>query len=413
MKSLKNRYHWVLFIACCLLATSSIGICINSVGIFYTPVSEFLGVGRGTFAFHTTLSSLAIGFCAPVIARMMRRYSAKLIAVGGVVLTVLATALMALSKDIIMFYALGLMRGIGCSAFAGAPLTIIIGNWFEKRNGFAIGFMFCFGGIGGATFNAVFSRLIENIGWQYTYLVMAATMLVLSLPAAFLIYYSPEELGLLPYGRKEEQKPNEKGSKREVVVPKPVSLRSSVFVFVGIFALLATSISGVGQHFPGFSETLGFDMSFGATMLSVAMIGNIVFKLIIGVLSDKFGPILACSTMIIINITALTLLTFANNGVSQIYMLISAFIYGTVYAVGAVGVSLVTRYIFGPERYAYVYGYVSMLVSVGSAFSLTIIGFVYDFFGTYKVATIACIVFGFINISLLQIIKRKKAKQSY
>ncbi|MCF2653084.1 hypothetical protein [Anaeromassilibacillus senegalensis] len=43
----KTIRHWLTVIACCGLAASSIGICTNAMGVFYTPVSEALGVGRG------------------------------------------------------------------------------------------------------------------------------------------------------------------------------------------------------------------------------------------------------------------------------------------------------------------------------------------------------------------------------
>ena len=48
----KNRSikHLIVLIVCCGLAASSIGVCVNSAGVFYTPVSESLGIMRGTFS---------------------------------------------------------------------------------------------------------------------------------------------------------------------------------------------------------------------------------------------------------------------------------------------------------------------------------------------------------------------------
>ena len=45
-----NIKPWLVLVVCCGLAASSIGISINSSGVFYTPVSEDLGIMRGTFS---------------------------------------------------------------------------------------------------------------------------------------------------------------------------------------------------------------------------------------------------------------------------------------------------------------------------------------------------------------------------
>lgn len=49
------KKHWSVLICCCGLAAASIGISINSSGVFYTPVSKSLHMLRGTFSMHMTL----------------------------------------------------------------------------------------------------------------------------------------------------------------------------------------------------------------------------------------------------------------------------------------------------------------------------------------------------------------------
>ena len=55
---MENKKHWIVLAVCCGLAASSIGVSINSSGVFYTPVSESLGIMRGTFSMHMTIFSL-------------------------------------------------------------------------------------------------------------------------------------------------------------------------------------------------------------------------------------------------------------------------------------------------------------------------------------------------------------------
>jgi len=65
-KNSKVSKHWKVLLVLCGLSASSVGICINSVGVFYAPVSESLEVLRGTFAVHATISSIDCGSYCPV-----------------------------------------------------------------------------------------------------------------------------------------------------------------------------------------------------------------------------------------------------------------------------------------------------------------------------------------------------------
>lgn len=405
MSKIRKNYHWVIMICCCLFISSSIGLCANATGIFYTPVSNALNVGRGTFALHTTLSGIAAGIFSPFIVRLFRRFNAKILTTIGVILTSITTMLMAFSFDVTHFYILGIVRGISYSLFSMVPVNLLLNNWFEKKQGLVLGIVFSFSGIGGAIFNSVLSRTIESMGWEKTYLIVAALVLVLTLPASLLVVYTPDKMKLLPYGRVAPGNPKEYSShlltaKRSIFTP--------LFFIVCAFVLFGTFITGMGQFLPSFAEEIGASLSFGATMLSFAMIGNIIFKFVIGVLSDKFGPIIASSIIIGMNSIALAIMAFTKPTGEAYYLLAASLLYGTIYSIGAVGIPLVTRFAFGAENYGIAYGYISMIMNLGGAISFTIIGFTYDMFLTYKFAMIGCMVLGIINIVLLQIIRIRK-----
>lgn len=60
----------------CCLAASSIGLCTNAIGVFYTPVSKSLHVLKGTFAMHATLS-IDNGFDIIKMSKLIRKYNYK------------------------------------------------------------------------------------------------------------------------------------------------------------------------------------------------------------------------------------------------------------------------------------------------------------------------------------------------
>ena len=182
-------------------------------------------------------------------------------------------------------------------------------------------------------------------------------------------------------------------------------------VFLCLMTIMHTSVTAIAQHFPGMGEWMGYEASVGAVMVSAGMIGNIVTKLLIGTLSDRFGPFRASISMILINAAALAGLLLFRGAASWVIIGI-CFLYGSVYSVGAVGIPLLTRTLFGTENYASAYAVVSVFTCVGSALALTIVGLVYDLTGGYTAALAGGIGIDLINLVILLILMGMHRKRT-
>ena len=396
--------HWATLAACCGIAASSIGMLTNSAGVFYSPVAAALGVGRGAFALHTSLCTLLAGFLSPVAARLMKKFPIRLLLTIGILFSCGSTALMSVTHSIWGFYVLGLAKGIGFAFCTLMPITTIIGNWFEARRGMATGIALAFSGLGGAIFSPMLTSLIQSVGWEKAYLLSAVIYVVLALPGLLTLHYTPEEIGLAPYGGRPRPLRQESG-KAGKTAPK-VNVIGPALWFLCFLTLFNTAITGIAQHFPGISESWGMASQVGAAMISAGMVGNIVSKLLIGVLSDKIGPFAACRTMMCTNLAALTILLLVAPRASAV-ALAAAFFYGAVYSVSATGLPLLTRRLFG-ENYASAFSVVTLFTNTGSAFSLTIVGLIYDLTGGYTLALIGGILLDCANLVLLSLLSRRE-----
>lgn len=136
-------------------------------------------------------------------------------------------------------------------------------------------------------------------------------------------------------------------------------------------------------------------------MMSLSMVGNILTKLLIGILSDKIGPVKACITMIGLNTGALLLCLYGSTVRSEVILYAAALLYGSVYSVGAVGFSLLSRRFFGPANYSKAYSVVGLLTTTGSAISMPLIGYLYDFTGSYLPMFWIALGFHGVNLVLL------------
>ncbi len=408
--------HWLMLAACCGLAAGSIGLCFNCSGIFFTSVAKDLGVGQGAVALSLTLMNLMTGLLSPVVVTLMRKVPLRLLLIGGVLLAVGATLLMAGMQHILVFYVLSLLRGLGACMFSNAALSVLLNNWFQERNGFAVGLAFCFSGVGGTFFNPLLKACMESMGWRTAYLVMAALIAAVSLPGALFVRLRPEEKGLVAYGASDSPEASAvaasasaaSGAQSAGAAATGNSILLSILL--AAVAFLACYVTGFGQHLPGFGESIHMVGTASAMLVSASMVGNIVFKLLLGVLSDKIGAIRACMLLFATNLLSLFGMFFLPGDGVLMPMLIP-FLYGTCFAITSVGMPLVARAATTPEQYDHTVGIMSMMTNFGGAVSLTAIGALYDWTGSYGSAIGMCAGVSGACLGLLGVIAVKARKE--
>lgn len=382
----------------CCLAASSIGLCTNAIGVFYTPVSKSLHVLKGTFAMHATLSTLTTALTSLKMSKIIKKYNYKKILLIGSLLSSISTWMMSYSQSVYLFYILGILRGIGVGIGGMVPITVIITNWFDEKYGLATGLALSFSGLAGAIFSPLLSSWIISYGWQMTYRLMAICIFILVFPVLIVPWkINPQEENLLPYGY-QERKDTIK------IQDKKISLITISFLCMCLFTLLHTSITGISQYLSGIALSIHLSATSGAILMSLAMIGNISTKLLIGFLSDLLNPIKAVIIMILTNCLSLLLLFLGVIHQEIMLLYIGSFMFGSIYSVGAVGIPMLTRYFFGNENYARTYSFIGFLTNVGSASSLTLMGYLYDFTQSYQMVFIIALCFHLINLILLVVI---------
>lgn len=381
----RTNKHWLIVLIACGMAGSSLGINMNVMGVFFQPVAEDLGILTGSFAFHSTLAAFSLSFISLFIPRILEHISFKKMILFGSIMASLSSIAMAFTTQVWLFYILGTLRGIGSGLFAIIPYTILINQWFDKKNGLMLSVVSSFAGVVGVVMSPVFTWTINQFGWEMSFIFVGVFLAVFSLPAAFIKYeLNPKDEGLLPYGSEEDIDSEEvTDAETNSLSKKQVSYASLPFIVLSLVAILFTYSSGLIQNLPGYATTIALGSTFGATMLSAAMLGNIVFKIFLGTIEEKIGP--ANTVLISMGLTliaVLSIMSFRN----PIVLLVASFIFGAMFYVPAVGLAVMTNYFFGKESSNRVYPTLSFLAGVGGSVSMSLVGFVYDFTGSYMPA---------------------------
>lgn len=376
---LKENKHWVIVGIASLMHMGSLGLVSNTIGVYYTPVSEDLGILTGTFSMNATMTMLFSAFGSLLAPRLLERFGWKRTIGFGALLSALGIIGMGFTRSVLIFNILGAIRGLGLAFSSMVPVAALISNWFERMNGIVLSIASASGGVISVILSPVLQRLIQNIGWEKTFVVNGLLILIFFIPAIFIPYeFKPESEGLLPYGAKKTKKKIDP----KVVLQEPVRTKDYMgitFIALLIVTFLQTFAVGLVQHLPAYSMSVGATPEVASFTLSAAMFGSVTTKLIIGYLSDRIGVVKSMLIFGTINIFALVLL---GNWGGNTGLVGSSLIYGTAYF-GGVAHVLMTSEMYGARIGSYVNAPIVFVASIAGAMGNVLIGYFYDFTGSY------------------------------
>lgn len=402
----KSRLHFghKLVFALVLTSFGPLSLGLSCAGIFYTAVSEHLGVGTGTLSYYTSILWVASLIALPLLGRVLTRLDARICVGGAVALAALDFVWLSIMQQLWQFYAAAAVMGISVTMLLFLAPSTLINRWFAKRAGFFLGIVMAFTGVGGVVWSAVGGVLIQEVGWSATYLVFAALTLATLPTAVLFVSDSPEKKGMLPWGAEPvelaeanvqvaakaiapvtpstasahaPQAPTEQGMSASAAFRTPTFILLVVMCFslnfnMYVYFMIPSYVSGqeIGTLMP----------LLGATASSVAMAGQTISKIALGYVGDRF-PYAGAIAGVSLGVLGTALL--AVGGGSAVIIYLAAFAYGFYYGVTNVMMPILTRRSFGTADYAKIYARISMAATLAGATAGFIWGSLIDATGSY------------------------------
>ncbi|MBE6130060.1 MAG: MFS transporter [Erysipelotrichaceae bacterium] len=405
MKQSKVMYI-VAAVCTCLMACGTMGL-VNAYGVFYKPMADALNSGQGAITLHMSISNLIVGLGTPFIAKMIsRNVPIKNILLAGAVLVLASGMVIALCHNVMIMNIAAVFRGIGFAGLSMMIITLIIGNWFVKYRGTLTGIALSFSGIGSAIASPILSSMIQNLGYEKTYMIYVAAIVLFIVPAIFLLPLKPQDIGLRPFGENEEQE-NTKTAAANMDLP--FTSRSFMFVSLIVFVLCIVLLTSLSSHLSSLAQTYGYEASVGAALLSFSMIGNVASKFVLGAMVDRIGAFKGVLCMMATSLAGLLVILLNPGG--TFWLLAGGFLYGTCFSIGSLGISMITRTLYGDAQYGSAYSVITLFTSVASAVGLTLIGMMYDITGSYSASVIGGILMIAIALACLILIFTNASKQ--
>lgn len=343
-------------------------ITIFTFGVFLKPVTEDLGINRGTFSSAIGILTVAAAVVTPLVGRLIDRFGVRVALLPLILLFAFATmALSLLQPSLLVLYLLFGVQGVLSACQTPMAYVKTISAWFDRTRGLALGVAQTGVGLGVALVPQLAAALIAGHGWRTAYVGLGGAILVLALLPVALFLREPPTL--------REGDGASASSLGQGVLLADAWRSTAFWQLNACFFLAVTAINGTLAHAVALLTDRGVSPGAATGAMSLAGIAVIVGRLVAGFCLDRMhGRYIAiasfCCPMIGIALLAMA---------TQPALLLA----GTALCGLGVGaeVDLMAYFIgryFGMRAYGAIYGLFFAAFTIGTGLGPLVMGIAFD-----------------------------------
>ncbi len=361
----------------------------STLSVSVKPLTEDLGVSRGTFSLLRTGEIIIAGALAAFVGQLLDRSGGRWPMALGALGAGAGFLLLSLVREFWQFLLLRwALIAIGGTFMCSIVVTVTISRWFVRKRGRAIAIATLGQGVAKVSIPLFAASLFVWLGWRGTWAVFGLLTLILVVgPALIFIRRSPEDMGLKPDGLSEsltsggisgEERravSEPRASTVEVVWNRAELLRSRSFWLIALtYGVANVGVTGLNLHVFAYVSDIGYPAIVAGTVLSVIAFTQLSATLFWGFLSERVDIRKVTTLMFLVQAVGLALAIATERlaplyagfslygiglGGSQVLQeLIWASFYGRL-SLGAVrGLGVVVTYFFaaaGPPFFGYLF----------------------------------------------------------
>jgi MFS family permease len=278
---------WIVFAAFLGLTVSQGPIVAYSFSVFLKPVSEDLGIGRGTFSFAYNLDNFMCAVSIPIFGYLIDRYGIRRVLLPGIALFAVATAgLSYVQSSLAVLYGLFALQGVFSAANTPTAYAKAVSAWFDRDRGLALGIAVAGTGFGVFLTPPAMNWLIDHYGWRDAYVGLGVALLVFALVPVVLLIHDPSPSRLLARG-----KPADTGAGLSM---GEAFTGAQFWAMTAAFFLVIVAVIGTIAHMIAMLTDRGIPRDTATAALSAVGIAIVISRTGAGWLVDRiFAPYVA------------------------------------------------------------------------------------------------------------------------
>ena len=377
------------------------GLIVNTIGLFFGPISQEFHVGRASVALMTTLQNAAAAISLLFAGKVMKKVNLRWLLTACFSIIAISMLTLAAAHSLTQFYIAWIIIGIYQPIAITLSIPVLLSNWFNQKLGTVMGISLGLSAFGGTIFNPIIADIITKFGWRGGFIVEGLLIGLILMPLAASIRPNPDEKHPA-YGTTTKSESN---SLLNGITLKE-ALHQPVFYALAFAMLALQFVSGSVQHISGHITNLGISPVLAASVVSGVMIGAAVGKISIGYFLDKLSTILVLLVYSLFGILGWSGQIFLTNST---LLTISAFILGLGQGVCLVALPYLIQKQFGEKDYSNILSVINMLGAFAMSLSVYLVGLFFDQTHSYDLGWTINVIAYILSFIAIFITLRKKA----
>ena len=388
----KVFYGWWVLLACVVgLLVGPGQFAFGSLGLFILPLEQEFQWSRTQITFSTTVFTISLIFCMPLVGRLVDKLGAKTVLIPAMMVVGFALFMIpvVVSELWHLYFLFFLIGSLGAAANS-LPFMLAISAWFDRHRGLAIGLAMTGSGLGYAAVPPLVQYINQAYGWHYGYYALSGIILLLAVPFIWLVFKNrPEDMGLKADGLSESKDARPDAASGQGFTRQQALRDRTFLLLILIFSLLAFSLFGILLNMVPMLSDRGMSANEAAFTASLVGITIMCVRVPIGWLMDRvFAPYVALGCFVL---SAGGFALFASGAVGM-SAYIAAILIG--FSIGAevdlLGF-LASRY-FGLRNFGEIYGFLFASMMLGVSLGPPTFAYCYDTLGDYTlILGISCV----------------------
>jgi MFS family permease len=172
---LNNRW-WIVAASLIGLVVGEGPVNLFCFGVFLKPVSDDLGLSRGTLSSALLTASVATAIATPIVGALIDRYGSRAVMLPGIAAFAIAVTARATlqSSPVVWVYALFLLAGLSGAVQTPIVYAANVCRWFDRQRGLALGIAMAGTGVGVLLVPQAVNFVVHGVGWRSGYLILGA-----------------------------------------------------------------------------------------------------------------------------------------------------------------------------------------------------------------------------------------------
>lgn len=384
----KKKYYGyivVLWMALLMLPGSLI---MSAASIFYTPVTEELGVSLAAFGMNLTIVQLVCAFACPTLfTPLAKKIKLRWLLALSMVLEAVAFAIRAVATNIWTFYFSSVLISLPMGLLFNVCLPIVANTWFPKKVGLAIGVMGCTQGLGGMLFSSIGGALIGSHGWRFTTWIWVLVCVIAAPITALIMRDTPEEVGQKAPGTEDVAVAGGSAATELTGMSRVEALKSPAFWLCALAIAVGSFACNVHSFINPYCLSVGMSSALSGFISGLIQAGVFCNKLLLGWICDKFGAKVGALYYTIGGMLCFTIILLSQGATALVAL--GCFLIGPLYASANLYGPILVKYMFGQKDFSNIWALTVMIFCTSGALGSTLWGLileVIDYSGAFKIA---------------------------